>query len=124
MDDLAGPESLSHRDLVLRAAGKPELLGSADPTFRGDAGRWNPEELLVAANRLAAKGRLVLLDAVVVLKDADGHTHVKETIDPTPGRTAFSGAVWAGLFGLLLGGPVGWLAGTAVGAGAGEPTIG
>jgi organic hydroperoxide reductase OsmC/OhrA len=37
------------RDLVLRAEGKPELLGSADPTFRGDAGRWNPEELLVAA---------------------------------------------------------------------------
>ena len=37
------------RDLTLRADGKPELLGSADPTFRGDAGRWNPEELLVAA---------------------------------------------------------------------------
>ena len=30
-----------------------------------------------------------------------------------------SGAVWAGLFGLLLGGPVGWVAGLAVGAGAG-----
>ena len=83
---------------------------------------FRAQELLVAANRLAAKGRLVLLDAVVVLKDADGHTHVKETIDPTPGRTAFSGAVWAGLFGLLLGGPVGWLAGTAVGAGAGAMT--
>jgi organic hydroperoxide reductase OsmC/OhrA len=37
------------RDLTLRAPGKPELLGSADPTFRGDASRWNPEELLVAA---------------------------------------------------------------------------
>lgn len=37
------------RDLTLTAAGKPELLGSADPTFRGDASRWNPEELLVAA---------------------------------------------------------------------------
>lgn len=37
------------RDVVLRAAGKPELLGSADPTFRGDATRWNPEELLLAA---------------------------------------------------------------------------
>ena len=34
---------------VLRAAGKPVLEGSADPTFRGDASRWNPEELLVAA---------------------------------------------------------------------------
>ena len=30
--------------------------------------------------------------------------------------------MWAGLFGLILGGPVGWLAGTAVGAGAGAVT--
>ena len=37
------------RDVVLTAEGKPDLLGSADPTFRGDASRWNPEELLVAA---------------------------------------------------------------------------
>ncbi|HYG92312.1 MAG TPA: OsmC family protein [Nocardioides sp.] len=37
------------RDVRLRADGKPDLPGSADPTFRGDAGRWNPEELLVAA---------------------------------------------------------------------------
>jgi organic hydroperoxide reductase OsmC/OhrA len=37
------------RDVLLVAAGKPDLLGSADPTFRGDASRWNPEELLVAA---------------------------------------------------------------------------
>lgn len=37
------------RDVLLRAAGKPDLAGSADPTFRGDASRWNPEELLLAA---------------------------------------------------------------------------
>lgn len=37
------------RDVVLRAAGKPDLAGSAEPTFRGDATRWNPEELLLAA---------------------------------------------------------------------------
>ena len=37
------------RDVLLAAAGKPDLLGSADPTFRGDAARWNPEELLLAA---------------------------------------------------------------------------
>ena len=29
--------------------GKPPLLGSSDPAFRGDASRYNPEELLVAA---------------------------------------------------------------------------
>lgn len=37
------------RDVLVRAAGKPDLAGSADPTFRGDASRWNPEELLLAA---------------------------------------------------------------------------
>ncbi|GAA4812996.1 OsmC family protein [Nocardioides caeni] len=37
------------RDVLLSAEGKPDLEGSADPTFRGDASRWNPEELLVAA---------------------------------------------------------------------------
>jgi organic hydroperoxide reductase OsmC/OhrA len=33
----------------LRAPGKPVLVGSADVAFRGDADRWNPEELLVAS---------------------------------------------------------------------------
>ncbi len=37
------------RQLVVRAADGRELAGSADPTFHGDADRWNPEELLVAA---------------------------------------------------------------------------
>lgn len=37
------------RQVVVEAAGKPALAGSADPTFRGDADRWNPEELLVVA---------------------------------------------------------------------------
>lgn len=30
-------------------AGRPPLAGSSDPVFRGDADRWNPEQLLVAA---------------------------------------------------------------------------
>ena len=37
------------RDFVARIAGKPELLGSADAAFRGDAARHNPEDLLVIA---------------------------------------------------------------------------
>src|SRR5271168_4057898 len=28
---------------------KPLIPGSSDPAFRGDAARWNPEELLVAS---------------------------------------------------------------------------
>jgi organic hydroperoxide reductase OsmC/OhrA len=37
------------RDHDVSAAGLPTLLGSADPAFRGDPSRWNPEQLLVAA---------------------------------------------------------------------------
>ena len=33
----------------ISAAGKPVLYGSSDPAFRGDAARYNPEELLVAS---------------------------------------------------------------------------
>jgi organic hydroperoxide reductase OsmC/OhrA len=33
----------------LNAGSKPAILGSSDPAFRGDPGRWNPEELLVGA---------------------------------------------------------------------------
>ena len=29
--------------------GKPSVLGSADPAFRGDASKHNPEDLLVAS---------------------------------------------------------------------------
>ncbi|MEW5836884.1 MAG: OsmC family protein [Pseudomonadota bacterium] len=37
------------RNHAIRVPGKPELAGSADPTFRGDATRYNPEDMLVAA---------------------------------------------------------------------------
>jgi organic hydroperoxide reductase OsmC/OhrA len=37
------------RDHVLSSGAKPPIEGSSDPAFRGDASRYNPEELLVAA---------------------------------------------------------------------------
>lgn len=37
------------RDHVISAAGRPDLAASSDPAFRGDAARWNPEDLLVGA---------------------------------------------------------------------------
>ncbi len=37
------------RDHVIRIDGKPPIDGSSDPTFRGDATRYNPEDMLVAA---------------------------------------------------------------------------
>lgn len=83
---------------------------------------FRAQEFLVAASGLAAAGKLKLKDAVTVVKDDSGKTLVHETVDPTPLRSALSGAMWAGLFGLILGGPVGWIAGAALGAGAGAVT--
>ncbi|HQT83840.1 MAG: peroxiredoxin [Acidiphilium sp. 37-64-53] len=37
------------RDHAVGAAGRPDLLLSSDPAFRGDPARWNPELLLLAA---------------------------------------------------------------------------
>lgn len=37
------------RDHVIKMEGKPDLLGSADPGFRGDVTRHNPEDLMVAS---------------------------------------------------------------------------
>lgn len=37
------------RDHEITANGPPMLPGSADPAFRGDSSRWNPEQLLLAS---------------------------------------------------------------------------
>lgn len=37
------------RDHEVSAEGKPAIPASSDPAFRGDASRYNPEELLVAS---------------------------------------------------------------------------
>ncbi len=37
------------RDVTISIDGKPDLLASADRPFRGDPGRWNPEDMLIAA---------------------------------------------------------------------------
>lgn len=92
------------------------LVGISFPTpFRA-------QEFLTAVTGLAAKEKLVLKDAVTIVKNADGKVLVHETIDPTPGRSALSGAMWIGLVGLVVGGPVAWVAGAAIGAGAGAIT--
>ncbi|KAA9089943.1 OsmC family protein [Microbacterium radiodurans] len=67
------------RSVTLTVAGKPELLASSDKPFRGDASRWNPEDLLVSA--LAECHLLSYLHAcvqagVVVVSYADEATGV------------------------------------------------
>ena len=59
---------------------------------------------------------------MLVTKHEDGSVKVLETIDPTPGRAALGGAMWTGLLGLVLGGPVGWVAGLGIGAASGVVT--
>lgn len=48
-----GPGTSSYtayrRTHVIAGPGKPVIAGSSDPAFRGDADRWNPEEMLVGA---------------------------------------------------------------------------
>lgn len=74
------------RDHVITAAGRPGLLGSSDQAFRGDASRWNPEDLLMASLsschmlwylHLCAQAKIVVLayhdDAVgTMAEDAGG----------------------------------------------------
>lgn len=80
---------------------------------------FRAREFMTAVTGMGARDELTLRDVVLVEKNADGRTNVTETTDPQGKQSALSGAVWAGLFGLILGGPVGWAAGIAVGAGAG-----
>lgn len=83
---------------------------------------YRAQEFLTAMTRLQSLGHIRLRDAVLLSKDESGDVRVRETLDPQPGRSALSGAVWSGLLGLLVGGPVGWLAGMAVGGGVGAVT--
>lgn len=88
---------------------------SFDDSFRA-------QEFQISAVGMVAKHQLPLIDVVTIVKDDDGRTRVIESIDPTPGQSAISGGMWAGLFGLLLGGPIGFAAGAAFGAGVGAVT--
>jgi organic hydroperoxide reductase OsmC/OhrA len=77
------------RQHVISAPGKPDLPGSSDPAFRGDAARWNPEDLLVASLsschmlwylHLCAEAKIVVLayrdDALgTMVEDAEGGGH-------------------------------------------------
>jgi organic hydroperoxide reductase OsmC/OhrA len=82
------------RDHVISATGKPDLSGSSDPAFRGDASRYNPEDLLVASLsschmlwylHLCAQARIVVLayrdDAAgTMVEDADGGGRFSEAV--------------------------------------------
>ena len=76
------------------------------------------QQFMLAVNGLAQDHKMHLVDAVLVVK-GDDHVRVRETIDPQPGRSALTAAVWMGLLGLIVGGLVGWIVGIVLGAGVG-----
>ena len=74
------------------------------------------DEALLTLVHLGQEGAIEIADAVVVAKTADGRTHVRQTVDPTPGRAAMGGAWLGTLVGLLFGGPLGGAVAGAAGA--------
>ena len=82
------------RDHEIRIEGKPALLASSDPAFRGDPARHNPEELLVASLsschmlwflHLCAEAGVVVTSYAdhahgVMVEDADGGGRFREVV--------------------------------------------
>jgi uncharacterized membrane protein len=77
------------------------------------------QEFLLAAARLQKNGEIQLHDAVIVRREADGTSHVRETTDVTTGRASIGAGVWGLLLGTLFGGPIGGLVVGAASAGGG-----
>lgn len=67
------------------------------------------EEALLTVVHLQQEGQVALTDAVVAIKDEQGKVHIRQTVDPTPGRAALGSSIWGLLLGSILGGPVGGL---------------
>ena len=65
------------RNHTIVSQGKPELLASSDPSFRGDKTRYNPEEMLVAALsscHMLSYLHVCVLSGVVVVEYTDNAT--------------------------------------------------
>lgn len=72
------------------------------------------QEMLTALTRMSTEGTLLLQDAVFVTKSEKGKVRVVQTMDPSTGQAAWSGAFWGLLFGIILFVPI---LGMAIGAG-------
>jgi organic hydroperoxide reductase OsmC/OhrA len=73
------------RAFELEAAGKHGIAGSSDPAFRGDDGRWNPEQLLVGALASCHKLWVLHLAAVAGIVVTAYVDHAEGTMRTTPG---------------------------------------
>ncbi|HEY2296638.1 MAG TPA: DUF1269 domain-containing protein [Jatrophihabitans sp.] len=77
------------------------------------------QEFLLAVSRLQKNNEIQLHDAVLIARDEDGKSHVRETTDVTPGQAGVGAGVWGLLLGTLFGGPIGGLVVGAASAGGG-----
>lgn len=77
------------------------------------------QEFLLASSRLQHGGDIQVHDAVIIRRDANGTSHVRETTDITPGQAGVGAGVWGLLLGTLFGGPIGGLVVGAASAGGG-----
>jgi len=77
------------------------------------------QEFLLAVARLQHSDEIQLHDAVIIARDPDGKSHVRETTDVTPGQAGVGAGVWGLLLGTLFGGPIGGLVVGAASAGGG-----
>ena len=69
------------RDFSFAAPGKPQMAGSSDSAFRGDASRYNPEDMLVAALsscHMLAYLHLCAINNIAVVAYSDKATGVME----------------------------------------------
>ncbi|MGE0764989.1 MAG: OsmC family protein [Hyphomicrobiaceae bacterium] len=98
------------RDHVVSVAGRPDIHGSSDAAFRGDAGRHNPEDLLVASLsachmlwylHLASQAGIIVIayrdapEGVMVEDAARGGWFERVTLRPTVEIAAGGDAVQA-----------------------------
>lgn len=84
-----GPGTVAYnaysRAFELEAEGKHSIAGSSDPTFRGDEGRWNPEQLLIGSLSACHKLWFLHLASVSGLVVTAYVDHAVGTMRTTPG---------------------------------------
>jgi|SRR6185312_5726264 len=73
------------RDHIISAEGKPAILTSSDPSFRGNPERYNPEEILVASAascHMLSYLHLCVVHHIVVIEYSDNPTgKMRESAD-------------------------------------------
>ena len=114
-DVLPPPTFAAERDESLPTAVAAREVAGPDTLFGLSLDSLNRAQQLMPRSKGWPGPQVRLVDAVLVVK-GDVHVRVRGTIDPQPGRSALRAAVWTGLVGLILGGPVGWIVGIVLGA--------